>query len=455
VRAVREARGGGGSMTLRELPARALRRIRSLSPRAVLVGGYALFVLYAFPGYMSADSALQLHEARALEFTDAHPPFMAAQWAVLDAIVSGPLLMLLVQGALFLLGAAAILRAAMSPRAAAWTACAILLYPPVLTTMGVIWKDSQMAGYLLAGTAALIAERRCVRLVGLGLIATACAFRYNAFAAAIPLVFVLFAWRPNMRWLARYAIALAAALACPVVACGVNRAITTDHKFLTPAMADIVGVLAFTDDRSDAELRELLRDAPLRVTTHIQNAARLHYSPRNAWSIDHGEQRMFDAPTTERERAALVHAWRVLVLGDIAAYLEYRITGFAELIGWSDAPLWSPTWNLFVEARDHAVWIEHDAFYSSLQYQAALHYIGFFIEKTPLFHPYIYAIVALALLVLCCRDRLTFALLSSGIGYELSFFPAAGTPDFRYSHWLIVSTTIAAALLFARRWKQR
>src|SRR5262245_9378172 len=100
---------------------------------------------------MSSDSATQLADARSHQYTDWHPPVMAAMWTVLDKIVAGPALMLVLQGSLFLIGSYRLLRAVLSERAAAIAASAILLFPPVLAPMAVIWKDSQMAGFLLMG----------------------------------------------------------------------------------------------------------------------------------------------------------------------------------------------------------------------------------------------------------------------------------------------------------------
>ena len=54
--------------------------LSSVEPRTVLAGGFILFVLFAFPGYMSTDSWTQLIEARAAHYSDAHPPLMSAMW---------------------------------------------------------------------------------------------------------------------------------------------------------------------------------------------------------------------------------------------------------------------------------------------------------------------------------------------------------------------------------------
>jgi hypothetical protein len=68
-----------------------------------------------------------------------------------------------------------------------------------------------------------------------------------------------------------------------------------------------------------------------------------------------------------------------------------------------------------------------------------------------LYVPFVYFAIAL-LLVPIARSRLVFALLGSGLGYELGLVPFAMNGDYRYSHWLILSTVVAAVLVFVRRY---
>lgn len=426
--------------------------VRGASPHAILAIGFGLFLVYAFPGYMSSDSVNQIIEARTAVFSNAHPPIMAAEWRVLEVFVSGPILMLLLQGGLFLAGLYALLCHCLVPRRAAAAAVALLLFPPILTTMAVIWKDSQMATYLVAGIAALLSSRRWCRVAGLVLMSAACAFRYNGAAAVLPLVGLLFAWRPGQRWWMRYPIAAAAFVAAVAVAFGVNRMLTVQPRFLSPAFTDIVGVLYYEDHRSDEDLREVLRGTPLRVTTGIHERARSLYWARTSWQVTRGDDRLFDDPTTPEQVAALSRAWKELVLGDPYAYLTHRRGVFEELLGLSDAPLWGPVYAAFVESADQATWIDHNAVPSRLQSMVSRE-LGDLASSTPLFRPYMYAAIALALLLLCCRDRLTFALLTSGILYELGYFPTVSTPDVRYSHWMITCTCTAALLLFVQRYR--
>ena len=435
---------------LREAMRGGWRRVRALDPRHVLGLGFALFVLYGFPGYMSTDSVNQLVEARTGRYSDGNPPLMSFEWRQLDRIVSGPLLMMLLQVALFLGGLYVIVRKILAPRQAAWTSVAILMFPPVLTTMPVIWKDSQMAAFLIAGIAAILHPRLLVRLGGIGLLIIACALRHNAAAAVIPVVAILFEWCPGLPVWKRIAIVAGAGVLTLGAMFAVTRVLTVEHVRITPVYSDIVGVLSYEDDRSDAELRELMRDTPLHVTEHIQQQARLLDELRNAWRVTQGPERLFDEPANDAQWSAIVDVWKKLVLGDPLAYLEFHWEGFQRVLGSGGQAIRAPVWNNFLEDPPQMERVMHTASWSGLQ-----HFVGYQLywlaEHTPLFHPWIYFAIAIALLVLCCRDRITLALLTSGILYELSFFPFPAEPDYRYSHWMITTTVISAVMLFVLR----
>jgi hypothetical protein len=421
-----------------------------MSPHAILLAGYTAFLVYAYPGYMSNDSVVQLIEARTGKFSDGNPPLMAAEWWVLDRIVSGPILMLLLQSTLFLGGLYVIFKRFVTPRSAAWIAIGILLFPPVLTTMGVIWKDSQMAAYLVVGIAALLQPRLRTRLLGLLALVAACAVRWNAIAAVVPIVAFLFEWRPGLALWKRLSILAVAAVATLALAFGVTRALASTHVRLTPAFSDIVAVIACTDDRSDADLRETLRGTSLAVHHGIQVDARLLHALHNSWRITASDERLFEFPGDDAQWTALYRAWRELVLGDPAAYLQCKWEDFTRILGMTDEPLRAPVWNLFLEDQAQLEWVDHDGNWSSMQEWLG-HRLYWLAGETPLFRPIVYAIVALLLLVLCSRDRVTFSLLTSGLLYELSFFPVTAEPDIRYSHWMFTTVAISAVILFIQR----
>ena len=427
--------------------------IRSVSPKTILWIGFAVFVLYAFPGYMSNDSADQLLDARGGAFSDAHPPVMAAEWRLLDQIIAGPILMLLVQGALSLWGLYGILRHVMARRAASVSAVAVLLFPPVLTTMAVIWKDTQMAAFLIAGTAQLLSPSRRGRVLGLVLLSVGCAFRHNAFAAAVPLAGLLFVWRPGLRRWKRYAISALASVLVFLGAEVMTRALTVHHVGIVDsvALSDIAGVINYGRERSDAELLETLRGTGLRDTTGIQAHCRELFSPRSTMPIFYGERPFFYLPgPTQHED--IRRAWREMVFGEPRAYFAYRGTAFAELLGLTESALWLPVWTQFLGYPELRAYIHHNAGASKFQ-ETVIPGLFWTAFESPLFRPYLYAAIGLLLLLLCSRDALSFGLISGGLLYELSYFPADNTVDFRYSHWMITVNVIAVVVLFARRWR--
>src|SRR5690606_30917617 len=140
--------------------------------------------------------------------------------------------------------------------------------------------------------------------------------------------------------------------------------------------------------------------------------------------------------------AAFYRVWSELVFGDPGAYLRSHWDVFAVLIGLGPDPIVPhPVWNLFLENNRTILDIHHGASWSRVQYELGRAF-NWLHEHTSLFAPHVYALLALVLLAVCARDRLTIALFTSGLLYELSYFPIGVNPDYRYSHWMITSSCI-------------
>lgn len=428
-------------------------------PPSVILGlGWGWLLVYAFPGIMTLDSLEHLREGRDWFFTDSHPPVMAAMWGVVDRVLPGPLGMLVIQGTAFLLGLYLVLRRTLSPRRAAWCAVAIFVFPPVFVPFAVIWKDCVMAGALVLGLAALLHDCRQVRLLGLASFTLATALRYNAPGATLPLVVLLFEWERGMRWLERYAIAVVAWLAVTLAAFGINKLITDREMHfwhMSMALADITGVLQFVDETlPDEQLRPLLAPTEIRVDRDIHDRIRWKYRSDDFQQLISGAGQLWDVPWTspmpEARREAISHAWSTLLAEHPGAFLRYRLENFGEILGVN-------------ERFGGAVVVPHRA-----QYPGMLDYMGMgrgsskfqrFVQNkylwlakhTRLFRPHVYALLALGLLLLAFRQRDVLAILLSGIGMELTLLVLGGTPDYRYSHWLIVCVCVALVVLVARR----
>jgi hypothetical protein len=74
------------------------------------------------------------------------------------------------------------------------------------------------------------------------------------------------------------------------------------------------------------------------------------------------------------------------------------------------------------------------------------------LSRSFVFWPWVYLVLALALLVRLRHIPELRALLASGIAAELALAVHAPTTDWRESLWLIAATLLAAVLAVARRW---
>ena len=423
----------------------------------ILGASWTLALLYAYPGMMSTDSVVQLLQARGLEpLGDWHPPVMAVLWRHVDRLISGPFGMLVLQTGALLFGLDALLQRVLRPRAAAVVAGLILLFPPILAPMGVIWKDSQMAGYLLAGTGLLMSPRWAKRALGSVLFLVATAMRYNAAAATLPIIVLLVDWG-GTRW-RRYLVAAAVWLAITVAAFGTNRVLAErqEHAWHSSlAIMDIVGTIRYVNSHawpSDADYERVLEGTSLVVHRDIRKWCRWWYVPQMHWPMSHGEQRIFDPPTSDAQRDAIAKAWWRVVSAQPRAYLRHRWRVFEEVLGSSSDELMGPVWESFVEMPSQVPLVDAPTRHSSLQtrWLAA----NAWVATTFLFRPRFYLIVALALLCLA-RSRIALAIVASGVCYEASLFFVAPSADFRYSHWMIVCTVAGSIMVLASRLRRQ
>lgn len=431
---------------------------------AILVGGWALALAYGYPGIMTVDSFDQLREARAGSYTDAHPPAMAALWRLVEVVSRGPAGMFILQVTALLGGLYLILRRTFAPRRAAVISIALGLFPPILAPMAVVWKDALMAGLLALGVAGLLADRRWVRIAGLVALVAASAVRHNAPAATLPLIVILFELAPTLpTWrgrITRYAISTAAWLAVTVAALGINGALTDKpmHFWASSlALSDIVGTLAYVDGTlPDADLAPLLAPTELRVDHDLHATLRARHSPYDFAPLVLGADRLWtmpingDVPAPAAKRAAIARAWRAIVFGHPLAWVKQRLATFAYVLALPrDRP------GVLVMTAHHQntdlaapLGVRIHDWRGQYRWQRRMQKLALY---TPLFRPWLYAAAALVLLLACRRHRDVFALLLGGLGAEASLALFAITPDYRYSHWLVLSTCLGIVLLVARR----
>jgi len=427
-------------------------------PWHILLATWIVVVLYAFPGYMNWDSGAQLWQARTKHYGDWYPPLMAVLWRYLDRIVGGPILMMLAQTGAFLWGLYAILETRFEARTAATIAAVLMLFPPILTPMAAVWKDAQMAGYLMAGFALALRPSRRARIAGVLLLALGTAMRDNAAAALPPLCLLICgAWGFRSRIRAFFAaVGLCVGI---VVAVGVTSfAVTVEHAhpwYRTVAIMDMAGTICHADPMDDRELGELLAGTGRIDTTHLHDKICSLYNTRVWFALSQGDAHYWNDPVDRYERSARLHAWWQIVSEHPVAYLEHRAAVMAELLGLTDQPIWEPVCQTVNPNPNHKDELHHD--FSLSIYQRVLGACFVWLGTTFVYRPWIYAVLSLIFLgwAVIARDRFVLAVAGSGLLYEASYFIVTAAPDFRYSHWMVTCTCITAATIFVERLRAR
>jgi hypothetical protein len=426
-------------------------RVKQLVPYAILAAALGGLLAYAHPGYMSWDSIEQLHQARAGQYSDWHPPAMAALWRLVEHVWRGPLGMLLLQSATFVAGAFLLLRRWLPPLPAAIATMLVTWFPPIATTLAVIWKDSQLLGYGTLGVALLATGNRRAQLAALAVLALASAMRHNAFTVTVAPVVLLFAWPGLVRW-RRYAVAAGAWLAITAVGFSVNVALTDERKHPWTdfcEMTDLVGMLYYAPPIADGDAHDLLADTPFVPADRIQERIAASYDPRKAIfsAYDLG---VAVQPTTDVQRAAIDRAWKRMVADHPLSYLETRADMFGELMRWNTEP-------------HQTVWVGIDPIGKDLYrdhptpVQRHLRTWALDVGTTAVFWPWVYLAAALALTVpvVRTRDRVLIAVVASALTSELPLFLVAPTADFRYSIWLVSAVVVGAISYAATVWRRR
>lgn len=443
----------------------AKRWLANLPPRVILALGWIAIILYGFPGMMSMDSIQQLMESRAHVYTDFHPAVMARLWQIMDRIVAGPFGMYVIQTTLFVAGLYLLFVRVMRPRRAAVTTVLLALYPPVLAPMGVIWKDCLMAGALLCGIAGILSERRSAKLWGLAALWLGTTVRYNAPGATFPLLILLFVWLPTGdTWklrVRRYAIATAVWIGVTAAALGAGMALTDKpmHPWQsTLALFDTVGTFAHMDETvPDDQLLALTKDTGLLIDKNIHHEFKRRYTPTNFEPLVSGDDTQLwwvvitgTEPLPKSRRDAISRMFWDTVTAHPAAWFAHRLDVMKLVLAF-DGPVFSPVFTQRAQQKElMEKFLSMTVGYSRLQTWAQKKVL-WTARGTPLFRPWIYLVLSLILLAFCRGQRDTFALLLSGLGMESTLLLLAPTPDYRYSHWMVITTCIAVIMLVARR----
>ncbi|HEX5060073.1 MAG TPA: hypothetical protein VFV99_11970 [Kofleriaceae bacterium] len=424
-----------------------------VTPRMILLAALFAFLVYAWPGFIGWDSRDHILQARAFSFSDGHPPAVPLLVRICEIFITGPAGVLLVQAITLLVGLNMIFKRRFSPRVAALCAAGVFLWPPISGAQGLIAKDGLMAGSLVIAIGLMLDERPSRHRLALLFVFFASLMRWNALAATFPPMLLLFRWSPTLRGWRRYAIALAMWFGVTAAAYGTNEMLTTTHEHLWywgHAYLDICGTLEHLGPRPDEELNEIFDGVPLLYHDNIWQRMHAIYSPVDHYHLMRDAGRMFDIPANDEQRAALLRAWKRVVLAHPVEYLAYRWENFQRVIQRHRPNTWTSVyvWFNVIAAPETIPELQHDAGPSRIQ--ARLIEASIWISLTVIYWILPYFVLSFVLLPFCTKRVLEVSLLLSAIGYQLQWFFLAAAPDVRYSQWMELCVTVVAVLLAPR-----
>lgn len=407
----------------------------------------AMSMALFWPGVATFDTVAQYGQVLSGAYDDWHPPAMARWWSLIAPSGPGATPMLVMQLCLYWLGLG-MLGAALASTGRIRAGAAVLgigLWPVFLGWQGVVLKDTQMVGALVAATGLVGWWRLRGRAVpvlavaGAGvLIGYATAIRANAVFATVPLAVALLpGWSLRRRVTAGLLATGAVLMLSPVLnhrllgaaASGVER---------TEAIYDLAGIAVRVEPGDShvglnaAETREVMR----------RGCSRPYF-----WD-PLGEPARCDA-TVERLRrvpvGALYATLADAVLHHPIAYAAHRLRHLNSTERWLVPWRWPgaspPTRS---EPNDLGLGEPGRAI---REWQAV---VAPSVE-TPAGWPIVWVVLAGTGLAIAARGSLAAALFVSALTQEASFAVLSIASDLRYHLWAMIATALGLVMLAGRR----
>ncbi|HKC29574.1 MAG TPA: hypothetical protein VKB75_16280 [Jatrophihabitans sp.] len=420
-----------------------------------LLAFLATCVVFA-PGYMSNDTIFQLRQAKGrIPLNDWHPPAMSLVWKALikvtGTVASMEVLQVLVLWAALWVIAWEVWEASAS-KAKSLAILALGVTPHILTFVGVIWKDVQMAFALLAVVAiAMLAKREWAArpawrwtLFALGtlFLAYAILVRKNAIFAAVPMfvLLVLALWgRPARRVWVISVIALVVGVLVPTVAISAFAKPQKTSQVSQIMLDDLLHVLTpkqLAATHVSPDLRQHLVRA-------ARSCARTHSLSNSYWTCyREGAHGPFTSVAHSNEITSL---WIRQMSSHIPAYLSYRVDVFSQLL-FNGNYFFQPG----VKSNNLGVTLAHGRLEQALR----TYVIGMHNDLPWLYSGWFWLLIGLVLAIRPGhgRYRLIVRTLSlSSVLYIIGYFPIMPAANYRYVYWSAIAGSLALVLLWAGR----
>jgi hypothetical protein len=421
-----------------------------------LVGCLGTIVVFS-PGYMSADAAFQLKQALGDKpLTDWHPPAMSLLWRGLMWLTGTAASMMVLQalviwGSLFVI--AWCVWELTGRRAASVAVLGLAITPYVLTFVGVVWKDVQMAFAFLAATALAIlgmklrskgpGARWTVFAVGLLFVVYGILVRKNAIFAALPVfaMLVLALWPKPKRqvWLIS-AAALVVGLVVPSIAISAIARPKHENQISQVMLDDLLNV-ASVDALQSADVSPDLRRHLVRAAERCQRKDVLSNTYWDCYG--EGAHGPYTAVAHANEIQSL---WLRQIPSHLPAYVEYRVQVFSRLL-FKTKYLYA---GRVVRDNGLGLHISHPRLEDTL----STYVLGMAEDFRWLFKGWLWLTLGVVLSIRPGRGLFSMPIRALGISsvvYILGYLPILPVNIYRYVYWPAIAGSLGLVLLWAGR----
>lgn len=440
----------------------------------LLLGVYFAVVTYLFfPGFMTVDSINQLKIGRSGHFPDNHPPLFSLFWGLIDKLVDGPAAMLFLQLAMLIGGIILLARVTVGLNSRLrYLFYTLLIFPPLLGVVGVIWKDIWMQNLFLLGfgltvLASMKTGKYKVLFFALSLFClfAAVTARHNAIAGTLPicgLLMYLLIEKYNFSKLKTGLLSIFGGIAITVAIFFSNtlfNKIIVDQKvnFSQVMMNfDISGMSALQDENLyDEGYDKMFFFRPTSEEIRARFSSRYHACLYRSCKVGDLETSpmlaMTDSPA-DLER--LRNNWKDSITRHPITYLHHKILVSQHILGLSKADdVWGPTLRNPIIANNLGYSFKDTPLKSSFREKI------YELSKTSLYASWLYLVTAFAMTVGVIlgwytgvisprKGAISTSLLLSGIFYQGSLVIGATSPDFRYSLWMIICVILTLFTVF-------
>ncbi|HEY3638999.1 MAG TPA: hypothetical protein VGK90_12695 [Rhizomicrobium sp.] len=426
---------------------------------AVLLIGCAAVLVLSWPGQLSYDSVMQLHDGRSGHYNPWHPPVMAWMLGVGDALVPGTGLFITFDALLFFASFASLLWIAPRPPwIAVFVALVVVLLPQIFIYQGIVWKDVLFADAAVAGFICLAhaaarwrqGTRRIPAAVAFLCFALATLARQNG---AIVLIFGLGAlvWvarREGVRWPGSLGLGFAAGAAVSVVLLMANVLLEarTEDAWSAPAQIRLLQIYDLTGEvKVDPALRLdiLARANPALVPLIRSDGVRLYTPIRNDTLV--ADPPLLNA-LAKTDPGKVASQWLNVMLNHPFDYLRVRLEVFRWVLLTPEIGQCMPYITGVTGPPDYMKQL-NVARPFRVQDRALANYAASFLA-TSLYSHATYVILAFALLAFLTwrrrsADIAMASMLAAALVFTLCFFVISIACDYRYLVFLDLSALTA------------